>query len=145
MAETQTNEVLDPRFTANEGLYPPITIEDIDLLLGMIRQMAGFLQDPLGFAESVRQQRNPLTERWHDILEMLARDPILGKQEDNWYWLYDFFGNPQAPPPSKQMVATPKAADLSEKLGTTVSEVRAVIAKIRGIDSAVSEYTEQRL
>jgi hypothetical protein len=145
MAESQTNVGLDPHSTADEGPYPPISAEDADLLFGMIRQMAGFLQDPLGFAESVRQQFNPLPENWHDILEVLARDPILGKQGDNWYWLYDFFGNPQVPPPSKQMAAAPKAADGGEKLGSTVPEVRAVIARIRGVDSAVSEYTEQRL
>jgi hypothetical protein len=149
--ESKSTEARIDETRANQGPEsgpdaPPIPEADIDLLLGMIRQMAEFLKDPVAFAKSVSEGPNPPPEDWQDVSEMMARDPILGQQEGEWYWPRDFFGIPQKPPQppqSEQAVVASKAGD--GKLGATVLEVQGVIGKIRGIQSAVSEYTEERL
>lgn len=144
MPETPVNEGVVIPVVAKEESDFAITAEDGDLLFGLIRQMADFLQDPLRFAASVRQRFNPLSPAWHDVLEMLPRDAILGQQDSNWYWSYDFFGNPQ-PPPVRATVAVAQPVVVSGSLGTTVQDAREAIRRIREIDSDVLQYTEQRL
>jgi hypothetical protein len=106
----------------------PIPEEDLDLLLGLVEQMAGFLWEPARFDKSVRQRWATLPEPWPNLLQMLPKESVLARGSDaEWSWLYDFAGNPL------------------RQQEETKARILESITEIRQIEHAVQAYTDGRL
>ena len=125
-----------------------ISEEDFKLLLEVVQQVAGFLQRPADLEKAVAERFNPIPEDWLNILEMLPKEGVLVEQDGKMYWRYDYFGKPQTLPEAKRPEGVGLEPELQpevRRLGATVSEVAEAIDRVREVENAVRQYTEERL